>query len=446
MKILNNIKNQYFNDAYSLLLYLIVSFSFPQTYIVSIILILLITMVQILKIVYNKASIKDVANTYFLLLVFSLPFHRSVHTLILVLTIIFNLWFFFKERPRLNLKDYKAEAYIFIFFTIILINSIIHKPILKDIDTYLYLLFYPFLFVLLRMNSINDIVQRAVKTYITAVLLLSVYLFFINLFNNKLSLSTNTFFSESSEMIHVYFGMYLGLALTFLIILFVKNENYLNRKSDILVFLFFFLLLINLGARTALFGVFIIIATAIFIKVNANLFIKITISAITILMLVVVGYKKTPRIKDDLISLQKMYSSIKTDNEEDLIFNSWSNVYKRYLVLDYSIKEIKNHYIFGIGLGNVTHKISDQILKDGYKYFQPMNTHNQYLHFLLGLGIFPFLYFIFILFRFKVYNPEWGYFLLFFMLIMLTESILVRVKGISLFFMFYLVFSSHKNH
>ena len=446
MKILNNLKNQYFIDTYSLLLYLIVSFSFPKTDVLSIILILLITLVQILRIVYNKVSIKVVSNTYFFLLVFSLPFYRSVHTLILVLNIIFNLWFFFKERPRLNLKDYKTEAYILILFTIILINSIIHKPFLKDIDTYLYILFYPFLFILLRLNSINNIVQRAVKTYITSVLLLSVYLFSINLFNNKLSLTTNTFFSESTEMIHVYFGMYLGLALTFLIILFVKNENYLNRKLDILVFLFFFLLLINIGARTALFSVFIIIATVIFLMVNANIFVKITISALTILILMVVGYKTIPRVKDDLISMQNMYSSIETDNKEDLVNNSWSNMYKRYLVLDYSIKEIKNHFVFGIGLGNVTHKISDQILKDGYKYFQPMNTHNQYLHYLLGLGIFAFLYFIFILFRFKVYNPEWGYFLLFFMLVMLTESILVRVKGISLFFMFYLVFSSHKNH
>jgi O-antigen ligase len=240
--------------------------------------------------------------------------------------------------------------------------------------------------------------------------------------------------------------MYLGLALTFLIILYIKNENLINSKSDILLFLLILLLLIYIGARTALFSVFVIIAIAIYTKDNANIFIKITISAFAILLLMTAGYKNIPRVKNDLISLQKVYSSIVTDNNEDLVNNSWSNMYKRYLVLDYSIKEIKNHFVFGIGLGNVTHKISDQILKDGYKYFQPMNTHNQYLHFLLGLGIFAFLYFIFILFQFKVYNPEWGYFLLFFILIMLTESILVRIKGISIFFMFYLIFSSHKNH
>jgi len=446
MKVLYNLKNQYSLDAYSLLLFLIASFAFPQTYNLSIIAILIITAVQVLRVLNNKVSIKYVVNGYFLLLVLSLPFYRSVHTLILVLNILFNLWLFFKEKPKLKLRDYKAEVFIFIFFIFIFINGLIHKPILKDIDTYLYLLFYPVLFILIKVNNITDIVQRAVKTYITSVLLLSVYLVLVNLLNNKLSLTTNTFFSESSGMIHVYFGMYLGLAIIFLILLYLKNENYINKKTDRLVFLFFFLLLVYIGARTALFGVLTIISIAIYKKVNANQLIKITISVLALFTLMVVSYKKIPRIKNDMISFQKMYVSIETHDKEDLINNSWSNVYKRYLVLDYSIKEIKNHFVLGIGLGNVTHKISDQILNDGYKYFQPMNTHNQYLHFLLGLGALPFLYFMFILYRFKVYNPEWIYFLIFFLLIMLTESILVRVKGISLFFLFYLALSSHKNH
>ncbi len=160
--------------------------------------------------------------------------------------------------------------------------------------------------------------------------------------------------------------------------------------------------------------------------------------------LLTLSYNTIPRAKEGVKYIDKVYTSFKTDNKQDLIDNSWRNMYQRFLVLDYTFKEIKEHYFLGIGNKNVKNTISTKIIKDGYIYFEPINTHNQYLHFLVGMGFLPFLFFIWMLFYFfKNYSyTTYGlYFLIFFLLIMLTESILVRVKGISLFFIFYLIFS-----
>ena len=131
------IKDNFSLDIYSILSYLAISFSFPSTYKVSMVVITLITFIQFYRFLSNKVGEEYLINTYFFLLIFSLPFFRSTHTLLLIINIFFNLLFFIKNRQSLQLKNYKSEIYIFIFFIVICplwyIKSIFMKHIVYGI-------------------------------------------------------------------------------------------------------------------------------------------------------------------------------------------------------------------------------------------------------------------------------------------------------------------------
>jgi len=444
MKMLKEIEGYFSLDTYSILLYLTISLSFPSTFKISMVVIILITFLQFYRFLINKVSEEYLLSTYFFLLVFSLPFFRSTHTLLLIINIFFNLWFFVTNKQSLQLKKYKSELYIFIFFVLILISNLIHKPILKGIDTYLYLAFYPVFFLLFNKKLKEKLIEKTVKVYISSVILSSFYLLIINLINDKISFSTNTFFSEPLGVIHVYFGIYVGLAAIFIMSLYLLNKNYINKFIDSILLFIFLVLLIYIGARTALIAVIILFIITLYKRIEIAWYKKAILLITVFIGLLFISYNSMPRARNGIEYIKKTYISFNKNDKEDIVLNSWRNMYKRALVIDYSVSELKEYYFLGIGLANITKRISDKIINDGYYYFKPMNTHNQYLHFLLGLGLFSFIFFLFILYHFLLNYPAWFYFLLFFMIVMLTESVLVRVKGISLFFLFYLLFS-YKN-
>jgi hypothetical protein len=152
------------------------------------------------------------------------------------------------------------------------------------------------------------------------------------------------------------------------------------------------------------------------------------------------SYYKIPRIKAGVYHLNNVYESVINNNKKDLIHNSWRNMYQRFLVTKYSIQEIQDNAFFGIGMQNVTQSLFEKTRKDGYLYYQPINPHNQYLHICLGMGVLSMLFFLYMLYSFIKYQPVGFYFTLFFLIIMISESVLVREKGISLFFLFTLTF------
>jgi O-antigen ligase len=359
------------------------------------------------------------------------------------LNIFFSLWFFLKNKQTIHFKNHLSEIIVFVFFIIILINGLINKPILKGLDTYLYLLFYPLLFLFFRKNILKNIIEKSINIYTTTITLSIIYLVVINIINRKLLLSTNTYFSEPLGLIHVYYGIYVGLAATFILWLYVYKNNYLNKKINLLLFFLFLGILIYIGARIALIAVIILISITLYKKISLKRNKKLILIGVILTGSLLLSYITIPRARNDIKYGKKVYLSIKNNDKEDMIHNSWRNMYQRFLVIDYSVKELKDNFILGIGLFNVKKRISDKIINDGYIYFKPMNTHNQYLHFLLGLGIIAFLYFLFMLYHFSINYASLNYFLTFFIIVMMTESVLVRVKGLSLFFLFLLIFSQN---
>ncbi|WKD85555.1 hypothetical protein KCTC32516_00896 [Polaribacter huanghezhanensis] len=438
------LKNIPYNKA-TILLFLLVSFSFPALVKIVVPLFIVVAFFQFYQVLRNKITIDYLLETYFYLLVYSLIFFRSIHTLILVFNLIFYFYYTLKSKERFKISALKNEFLIFFFFCLIVVNQLTFQPYLKTIDTYLYLLFYPLLFFLIKKSKILFTIENALKTFIVSVLTATLFLFFINLFQDNLTLKTNTFFAEPLGLTHVYFGLSLGVAFGFVLILLEKETYLINKISTYFLLAIFLILLIYIGARTSFVATFIILGVFLFKKIPLVFYKKITLLTILSFVFLTISFKTIPRVKQDLFFIKKVYISVTTNDTQDLVQNSWRNIYQRFLVTKYSINEIKENLLLGIGNHNTKRILGGKIHKEGYLYFEAINPHNQYLHVLLGMGLFSFLYFLVMMGNFFKMPSSHMYFLFFFILIMFTESVLVRVKGISIFFLFVLILSLKKS-
>lgn len=428
-----------FIDKISILQLILVSFSFLETFRYTFYILIGTFFYHLYKIFKKDITVTKLINWYFLLLVYSIIFFRSIHTLIVAFNIIINIYYLFTNKKTKRKINIRLEIFIVIFFILILLNQLLIPPRLKTIDAYFYMLFYPILFYLLKKNNIQIAVEKTKKVFITSVIVATFILLFINLALGSLKLSTNTFFAESLDLSHVYFGLFLGTAICFVLMLKATTLNFYVYRY---VFISFLLgILYYVGARMSLIATILVFLLFLITKTKLKFSTKIIIIPLVIIIFSISSYKLIPRVKDDVSFTLKVYNSVKNNNKEDLVLNSWRNMYQRFLVTKYTINEIKKNFVVGVGLQNVTNILTVKIHKDGYKYYQPLNPHNQYLHFLLGMGFFGFMYFLFLLiFLLKTANKNF-YFYLFFIIVMFTESLLVRVKGISLFFLFSLIFS-----
>ena len=441
LKILLKIKEDYLIDSYSILLFVIVSFSFKNVYKFLIPLLILISIIQFYRLQKNRISKDYFFKTYFYLLIYATVFHRSIQTVILITLLVFLATLFIKIRPKKRLKFIQPEIFILVFFALISINLTIFNPQLKGLEKYLYLLFFPIGFILLKKLSFTIDKLKSMRLLILSILISSAFLIIINLFDSNISFETNTFFPEYLELTHVYYGMFLGVAGCFLIILNKEKKYFINFHVDIFLFLFFITLLVYIGARISLLSLLLILVIVLFQKVPLPWFLKSIFILVFGSIFLFFTYNTIPRAKNDISYVQKVYNSVKDKDKEDLIQNSWRNIYQRFLVTTYTVDKIKEKPLLGVGMQNVKEEISDEIINDGYQYFEPINSHNQYLQIWVGMGLFSFLYFLIMLYNFYKLQTYSLYFLTFFLIIMLTESLLVRVKGISLFFLFSLIFS-----
>ena len=428
-------------DQITLVLFVLISFSFNTYYKFTIPFIIFFGFFQFYRVIKNKISIILVLELYFYLLIYALIFFRSVHTLILAFNLIFHIYCFLNKKNIKVKIQFKIETLVLIFFLLIILNQILFKPYLATIETYLYIFLYPALFYFIKKNKITLSKEKSLLTFIFSVVIACLLLIVTNLYHGTLGFKTNTYFAEYLDLSHVYFGVFLGTACSFIFMLLDKNNKRLSNKVAVLLLFFFVFLMIYSGGRMALIATLVILGVFLFKKIKLLWYIKSFISIIVVVTLMFVSYNFIPRAKQDVHYINKVYQSVKTNNKEDIIQNSWRNMYQRFLVTKYTLEEIKNNIALGIGLVNVKKQLGKKIHSDGYKYFEVINPHNQYLHFWLGMGVFILIYFLFMISAFLKMQISKPYFLMFFILILFTESILVRVKGISVFFLFSILLS-----
>jgi O-antigen ligase len=114
---------------------------------------------------------------------------------------------------------------------------------------------------------------------------------------------------------------------------------------------------------------------------------------------------------------------------------------------------LKEHWLFGVGLGNVQKGLDNCYSGYTYKNYDDYsnvtyNSHNQYLDLWLKLGIFGLaLFLVFLLWGINNMGLSYGIFLFIIMMSMLTENIFDRQVGVVFFTLFNtLFFINRKNY
>lgn len=116
----------------------------------------------------------------------------------------------------------------------------------------------------------------------------------------------------------------------------------------------------------------------------------------------------------------------------------------RAYIYDCSIILIEDKPFFGYGLGDVQNKLNDCYDKNDYvvarfnSVGEDINSHNYYFHLLLSGGVFCLLMFLFLLLNNSILAIRGKEYIYFFFLIivainLLTENLLVRINGVSVF-------------
>jgi len=127
-------------------------------------------------------------------------------------------------------------------------------------------------------------------------------------------------------------------------------------------------------------------------------------------------------------------------NKESYIKNEITSTGIRLVLWENSLELIKESPIFGYGIGDIQDLLSQQMKSNGFLVLaeRKSNCHNQYLQFLMSIGLIGLALFIISIFyyfnKFKNENNILGAtVLIFFLLLFMTESFLDRQNGIIIY-------------
>ena len=421
------------------LLFIFITFSFGKLQIISTVTIPIIIASLFFLSKKGKIALDDFYKLIFYTLIFSSISSGHIFKIILIALI----FFLTLSKKKLKYKHY-YEKLTLLFFLLITINFALFSPHFKGLDILIYFFLIPLLFILLKKKNVLISVNTTIKAFVLSCFTQSLLLVVLNLINGTLIKKTNPLFSILIDLHHVYYGMFLAISIILISYSWINSRKKIfSTYWDLLLVLFHTVILLYIGARTSILATGIVLFILFFKKTNYTLIKKLTVT-ILLMSIAVFLIVKSPRFKQGLNEVEKVTTIIKNNDKEALVKESWKNIPMRYLTYKYTFSELKKHWVLGIGMQNVVDKISDKIVDDGYIYFLPKNTHNQYLHFFIGMGIFGFSFFIFLLLKFAINHDNNLYVLLFLLIVMLTESILVRGKGILLFTFFNLLFVNRK--
>lgn len=195
---------------------------------------------------------------------------------------------------------------------------------------------------------------------------------------------SNFFDSHLSHLMHrSYWATYLVMAYSFTWWLLLKNRlNWiLGSVLLLLMSLFTFMSgskmgILILAVVTAIWIIHIIIAKRAYL-----------LGLVSLLLLLILGwtvYTYSPQLKSRIIAGVEAFSGGKEIDPTSTESNT-----ARILVWSSAIDEIKEHFFFGVGTGDIKDKLNARNIENGYTGVAELNlnSHNQFLNTHLAIGI-----------------------------------------------------------
>ena len=323
---------------------------------------------------------------------------------------------------------------LFVYYLIIVFSTLFSDNFdfgLRTLDTKSPLLLYPILLCGLRWD--DDMRRFTLVFLVSAVFINTLYSIVSTVIVFGFNPQNLSYFSwvlpNTSYLIANYYAMYVAFSIVILILEFRILTKAFSKLIIICLILYFSIFLAMLGSRSAIIGVLIIAILFILKKTvyeKSWSLIKGIVSVVLTLSLVGVLVIVSPYLNKRIQQIFELQND------------------PRYSVFKTGINIFLKNPIMGSNIGDIQDALLEEYRKAGNweAHNNKYNLHNDWIQILSSTGITGFLifgYFFLQLITFALKSKSIGMqsFLIFYMTISMTESILERNKGV-VFFSFFM--------
>lgn len=401
-----------------------------------------------------------------LVTVVTLPFATLFNSYcIIALAVSWLLQGNFKEKLAKLLNNKLALAYIgfYLFHIIGLAYTTNLKAGSSDVETKLGLLVFPL--ILSTCHPLKRKEIEAILKWFAAACTLAISVCFAHAFYQYIINHTTEYFYYhqlgSAIKIHaVYLAMYLnfGIAITvYTLAARWKTSTFVSKALSFVLIAFLFTGVIFLSSKIIILSIFIIsnIFLARLFYVRKGL--PFTLTVILLLNITGIAFLASiPYTRERLLNEINFNFDFIKKNEYD---RAYTGLTLRVVMWKFSIDILnaEKQWLFGVGTGD-GQDFLDRSYREHHMYMGNIylndtghsgyNTHNQYIQFLLSLGIAGLIYFLVLLYMsvalaFRNKNYLYLYFLFLFAISATTESNLCTQKGVVFFALFNSLFLFH---
>lgn len=386
-------------------------------------------------------------NIYILLLslvAFTIPMPMLANNIAIILLIIFWLVLCFKRQIKSpNIKDILILT---IPFTLLIIGAVYTSNMHQlnmEITKSLPFLLLPIILFTTPTEISTESFKTILKSFVFGNIIVSLYLFlticktiYIKSFSvETLYGLTHQGLSEHVNMNAIYLAAYIGLSLLIVVYFQLEKRSRTSMMNKMLFFattMLFIFILIFLSSRTVLLSTMIIMAILCFCHYykKHNIF-KLAIIIISVAgAAILVTFTINPVLKWRTESLLEMQDVSQIDGKEE-------GIKMRKKLWDASVEVFKNNWLFGVGTGDFKDELENVYKKNDYRiqYRMHMNSHNQYISYLVSHGIIGLsMFLMYLIYSLILFRKKKRLFflltMLFFMMCLTTESYLYTNKGV----------------
>jgi O-antigen ligase len=371
----------------------------------------------------------------------------KIKPILIVLFLCYALFFFVKTKKRFSIKSIKRVGFMSLLYVPLIISVFYSYNVERGITyliRFLPLLCIPLSFAFMKIESKKTIIDTFVPVfvitnalYIFIMLLYILHLGYLRSENDLYyyySFITYEFYHIGDHPIYLSVQFVLALFLLF-------NSKFFDKVQKTILFAVLFFGLFFLARKGVILS-FIILLPLYLINIIKSK--PVMISSISIVIIAFFAFLFVPEIKNRYAELW---------NKESYIKNEITSTGIRLVLWENSLELIKESPIFGYGIGDIQDLLSQQMKSNGFLVLaeRKSNCHNQYLQFLMSIGLIGLALFIISIFyyfiQFKNENNILGAtVLIFFLLLFMTESFLDRQNGIILFSIFMSILFFKKNN
>lgn len=393
-------------------------------------------------------------NIYIILLsliAFTIPLPMLANNIAIILLIVYWLTCCFKKKIYpLNLKSVFILTIPYLLLIIGATYTLNNEQLITELIKSL-----PFLILPIVIYSISQKIsiyefKTILKSFVIGNIVVCLFLLsviFKTIYLKSFSVETlwgltHQNLGELVDMNAIYLALYIGLSLLIVVYYYLKKTKKFKIKSNLLylsTILLFILLLIFLSSRTVLFSLMLIMIILFYqhyVKrdnIVKSALLSILIGGFTLITI----FSINPVLKWRVASLFEIQDSGQIQGKEE-------GIKMRKKLWASSFEVINDNWLLGVGTGDFKDELEKVYHKNKYRiqYRKHMNSHNQYISYLVSNGIIGLLlFFLYLFYPLIIYYKKrrlllWMIILLFSMCFV-TESYFYTNKGVILtaFFM-----------